>query len=139
MSSIEKLHTGRILRAAAVWLLGAALCLAAAALAAARFRWSGEATLRLSALGIVIPSAVSAAVVLGGRKGKGRLIAALLFALVIAAILLMLGFLILPEGPDLAGLVRVVLSAALGSCLGAALTRSGKAKQSRIRPSRAAR
>lgn len=101
------------------WILSAAVLLTAAALLVGRFRLNETQSSLVSALILLLSTAVSSALLLRGRKGKGRLLAALLADLVIAAVLLMLGFIILGDELSLMGALRVLGGVFLGACLGA--------------------
>lgn len=118
--AIEQSRGRQILLALAVWIGTASVLTAVGALFVSRMRLP-EQRLGWVAGGIVlIAEFTAAAALLRGRTGKRRLISALLFWVVSAAVLLTLGFLIYGEHMRLTGLCRLLacsFAGALLSCL----------------------
>ena len=82
--------------------------------------------------GIVLASELAAsAVMLRGKRGKRRLISALLFWIVSVAVLLTLGFLIYDEQMSLPGLVRLLICSFAGALLSCLFTAAHKQKGAR--------
>lgn len=109
------------------WLLTALLLLLAAAFLSGKMKLRQEHIGLLSAAIVFLASTVAGWVLLRGGKERGRLITALIFWAVTAAVLLMLGFLIYGERMTLPGLLRIVVSSLCGAML--ALLPGGKRPQ----------
>ena len=129
--AIEQSRGRQILFALAVWIVMASILTAAGALLIGRMRLP-EQRLGWIAGGIVLISEfTAAAVLLRGRMGRQRLISALLFWVVSAAVLLTLGFLIYGEQMSLPGLVRLLICSFAGALLSCLFTAAHKQKGTR--------
>lgn len=125
---METARTKQIGGAILAWLLSALLFLLLAAFLIARMKLGSQWIDGASAAVVFLSSFAASIFLFRGRKGDRPWFPALLLWVVIASLLLMLGFLIDSDAVSLSGLLRVLLSSLLGSFCGILMKASPKRK-----------